>query len=80
MDWGSLTGFALLLTVAIVVLRVLWYWLIILLALGPPSYAGIVVGHFVGIHFDSVGTGLLAAVLVSACLIETVRYSLRRLR
>jgi hypothetical protein len=80
MDWGSLAGFALFLTVAIIVLRLLWYWLIILLVLGPPSYAGIVVGHFVGIHFDSVGTGLVAAVLFSGCFIGTVRYSLRRVR
>jgi hypothetical protein len=80
MDWGSPSGFALLLTVAIIVLRLLWYWLIILLVLGPPTYAGIVAGHFVGVRFDSVGAGLFAAVLVSGCLIETVRYSLRRVR
>lgn len=80
MDWGSLSGFALLLTVAIIVLRLLWYWLIILLVLGPPTYAGIVAGHFVGVQFDSVGAGLFAAVLVSGCLIETVRYSVRRVR
>lgn len=80
MEWGSLAGFALLLTVAIIVLRLLWYWLIILLVLGPPSYAGIVAGHFVGVQFDSVGAGLFAAVLVSTCLIEAVRYSLRRVR
>ena len=39
MDWGSLAGFALLLTMAIIVLRLLWCWLIILLVLGPPTYA-----------------------------------------
>lgn len=80
MDWGSLGGFALLLTMAIIVLRLLWYWLILLLVLGPPTYAGIVVGHFVGVQFDSVGAGLFAEVIVSGCLIETVRYSLRRVR
>ena len=80
MDWGSLAGFALLLTMAIIALRLLWYWLIILIMLGPPTYAGIVAGHFVGVQFDSVGAGLLAAVLISGCLIETVRYSLRRVR
>jgi hypothetical protein len=80
MDWGSLAAFALLLTVAIIVLRLLWYWLIIILVFGPPSYAGILAGHFVGVQFDSVGTGVLAAVLVSGCLIETVRCSLRRVR
>lgn len=80
MDWGSLVGFGLLLTVAIIVLRLLWYWLIVVLVLGPPTYAGIVAGHFVGIQFDSVGAGLFAAVIVSGCLIETVQYSLRRVR
>lgn len=80
MDWGSLAGFALLLTMAITVLRLLWYWLIILIVLGPPTYAGIVAGHFVGVQFDSVGAGLIAASLVSGCLVETVRYSLRRAR
>ena len=80
MDWGSLAGFALLLTMAIIVLRLLWYWLILLMVLGPPTYAGIVAGHFVGVQFDSVGTGLIAAVIVSGCLIETVRYRLRRAR
>ena len=80
MDWGSLAGIALLLTMAITVLRLLWYWLIILIVLGPPTYAGIVAGHFVGVQFDSVGAGLLAAVLVSGCLVEAVRYSVRRVR
>jgi hypothetical protein len=77
MDWGSLAGFALLLTIAIFVLRLLWYWLIALLVLGPPTCAGIVAGHFVGSQLDSIGAGLFAAVIVSGCLIETVRYSLR---
>ena len=80
MDGGSLAGFALLLTMAIMVLRLLWYWLIVLLVFGPPIYAGIVVGHFVGVQFGSVGAALFAAVVVSGGLIETVRYSLRRVR
>lgn len=80
MEWGSFAGFALLLTMAIVVLRLLWYWLIILIILGPPTFAGIVAAHFVGVQFNSVGAGLVAAVVVSGCLIETVRYSLRRVR
>ena len=80
MDWGSLAGFALLLTMAILMLRLLWYWLIVVLVAGPPTYAGTLAGHFVGVQFDSVGAGLLAAVLISGCLIETVRYSLRRVR
>ncbi|MGE0741634.1 MAG: hypothetical protein AB7O98_09845 [Hyphomonadaceae bacterium] len=80
MDWSSLAGFALLLTVAIIVLRLLWYWLIIFLVLGPPSYAGIVAGHFIGAQFGSVGAGLFVAVIVSGCLIETVRSSLRQVR
>lgn len=80
MDWGSLAGFTLLLTMAIVVLRLLWYWLILLIVLGPPTYAGIVAGHFVGVQFDSVGAGVLAAMIVSGCLTEMARYSLRRVR
>lgn len=80
MDWGSLVGFALLLTMLIIVLRLLWHWLVVLLVLGLPTYAGVVVGHFIGMHFDSVGAGLLAAAIVSGCLIETVRYSWRRVR
>jgi hypothetical protein len=80
MDWGSLAGFAILVTMAIIVLRLLWYWLIILIVLGPPTYTGIVAGHFVCVQFGSVGAGLFAAVIVSGCLTETVRYSLRRVR
>lgn len=80
MDWGSLAGFALLLTVAIIVLRLLWYWLIVLLVLGPPTYAGIVAGHFVTVQFDSIGAGLFTAVIVSGCFIEAVRCSLQRVR
>ncbi len=80
MDWGSLIGFALVLTMSIIVLRLLWYWLIILLALGPPTYVGLLVGHFVGVQFDSVGAGLFMTVIVSGCLIEGARFSLRRVR
>jgi hypothetical protein len=80
MDWGLLVGFGLLITMAIIVLRLLWYWLIILFVLGPPTYAGIVAGHFVAVQFDSVGAGFFAAVIVSGCLIETVRFSVRRVR
>ena len=80
MDWGSLVGFGLLITMAIIVLRVIWYWLIILIVLGPPTYAGILAGHFVGVQFDSVGAGLFAAVIVSGYLIEAVRCSLRWVR
>ncbi len=80
MDWGSLAGLALLLTVAIILLRLLWYWLIILIVLGPPTCTGIVAGHFVGVQFDSVGAGVFAAVLASGCLVETVRHSLRWVR
>jgi hypothetical protein len=80
MDWGSLASFALLLTMAIIVLRLLWYWLIILLVLSPPTYAGIVAGHFITVQFGSVGAGLFVAVIVSGCLIEMARYRLRRVR
>jgi len=80
MDWASLAGFAIFLTMAIILLRLLWYWLIILIVLGPPTYAGIVAGHFVGVQFDSVGAGLFVAVIVSGCLVEMARYRLRRVR
>lgn len=80
MDWGSLAALALLLTMSIIVLRLLWYWLIILIVLGPPTYAGVIAGHFVSVQFDSAAAGLVAAVMVSGCLIETVRSSLRRVR
>jgi len=80
MDWGSLAGFALLLTMAITVLRLVWYWLIVLTLLGPPTYVGIVAGYFIGVQFDSVGAGLFAAVIASGGLIEAVRFSLRRVR
>lgn len=80
MDWGSLAALALLLTMSIIVLRLLWYWLIILIVLGPLTYAGVAAGHFVSAQFDSAAAGLLAGVIVSGCLIETLRYSLRRVR
>lgn len=80
MDWGPFAGFALLLTMAIFVLRLLWYWLIVLLVAGPPTYVGIVAGHAISVQFDSIGAGLCAAVIVSGSLSETVRYSLRRVR
>lgn len=80
MDWGSLAALVLLLTMSIIVLRLLWYWLIILIVLGPPTYAGVIAGHFVSVQFDNAAAGLIAAVMVSGCLIETVRSSLRRVR
>lgn len=80
MDWDSLAGFAIVLTMTIIALRLLWYWLVILLVLGPPTYAGVVAGYFVSVEFDSVGAGVLAAVIVSGRLIETIRGSLRQVR
>jgi hypothetical protein len=80
MDWGALAGFTLLLTMVIFALRLLWYWLIVLIVLGPPTYAGIMAGQVVGVHFESMGAGLFTAVIVSGCLIEAVRRGLRRVR
>lgn len=73
MNWGSLLGFALLVTLSILVLRLLWHWLIVLIVLGPAAYAGIVAGHFVSTRFDSLCLGLLAAVLVAGLLADAVR-------
>lgn len=68
MDWVSLAAYALVFTIAVVVLRLFWNWLIILIAYGPTTYVGIVAGHFVGVHSDSVGAGLATTLLVSGCL------------
>lgn len=68
MDWGSLSGFALLLTFAIFVLRILWCWLIILIVLGPPAYAAIVVGDLVAVLVRDIGAGVMAAVVVMGLL------------
>jgi hypothetical protein len=76
-DWDSLIGATLLLTLAIVVLRVLWFWLIILLVFGPPAYAGIVVGHFAGAIARDIGVGLLVAVVVTGLLSELARGAVR---
>jgi hypothetical protein len=78
MDWGSLAGFAVLLTIAVLLLRVLWYWLVALLMLGPPTITGLAIGHFVGVQLNSVGAGIIVAVFVSGCLVEIVRHWLRR--
>ena len=64
MHWGSLVAAALLLTLAIGVLRALHWWLIILLTRGPGAYAGIVVGNFIGTLAHDAGVGLLVAIMV----------------
>lgn len=76
MAWGSLLGLALLLTLAIVVLRALWCWLLVLLVLGPPAYVGIIVGCIAGKLARDIGVGLFAAVVVTALLTTFVRRTL----
>ena len=76
MDWGPPIDFALLLTAAIFVPRALWCWLVILMVLGPPAYAGIVAGHFVSALTNDVGAGLLTAVIMTGMLSAFVRRAL----
>jgi hypothetical protein len=80
MDWGSLIGATLLLTLSIVILRALWCWLLALLVLGPPAYGGIVVGHLVGAQTHSVGLGLLTVVVLVGLLTSAPRAALRGIR
>lgn len=80
MDPGSLLAFALLLSLAIAVLRTPWLWLFALTVLGPSAFAGVVAGHFVGGAFNSVGAGVAVAVVVAGVLGDLSRSALRELR
>lgn len=75
MDW-TLLGAALVLTLVIVVLRVLWCWLAVLLVLGPPAYAGVLVGHLTGTLTHDIGVSLFAAVVSTALLTTLIRRTL----
>ena len=68
MEWGSLTGIALLFTLVIFVLLVLWRWLIILFVLGPPAYAGIIAGNFTNVLTRDIGVAVLVTVVVTGVL------------
>src|SRR5689334_15763173 len=76
-EWGSLIGFALLFTLVIFVLLVLWRWLIMLLVLGPPAYAGIVAGHFTHVLTRDIGVAVLATVVVTGVLTNLARNVVR---
>ncbi|HRE43660.1 MAG TPA: hypothetical protein PKY87_06780 [Terricaulis sp.] len=79
MDWGSVLAAALLISLAILVLRALWCWLIVLIGYGPPALIGLWIGHGTGAALDSFSAGLFAAVLVSGYLTECLHSALRRL-
>lgn len=80
MDWGSVLAAALLISLAILVLRALWFWLIVLIGYGPPALIGLWIGYGTGAALDSFGAGAIAAVLVSGLLTECLHAVLRRLR
>lgn len=80
MDLGSLLTFALLLSLVIALLRTLWLWLLALLVLGPPAFAGVVAGHFIGGAYNSVAAGVAIAVVVAGVLGDVLRSALRQLR
>ncbi len=80
MDLGSFLAFALLLSLAIAVLSILWRWLFALLMLGPPTFAGLAVGHSAGNALDSIAAGVAVAVVVAGVLSDLLRSALRRAR
>lgn len=80
MDWGARVGGAVLLGLVALVLQLLWRLLLGLLVFGPPSYDGVVVGHFVGVQFESARFGFLATLIVAGILGEVVCASLRAVR
>jgi hypothetical protein len=79
MDWGSLVAFALLLSIATLVLHLLWLWAVALLLRGVPAYAGIVAGWHAGSSLGSWAVGLAVAVLVTGLLSTGVSLGLRAL-
>jgi|CXWL01.1.fsa_nt_gi hypothetical protein len=80
MDWGSLVGSAVLLGVIALVLQLLWRLLLGILMFGPPSYGGVIIGHFVGVQSGSAWLGILSAIVAAGLLAELVGASLRSLR
>lgn len=80
MDWGSLVGSAVLLGVVALVLQLLWRLLLGILMFGPPSYCGVIIGHFVGVQSGSAWLGFLSAIAAAGVLGELVCASLRWLR
>ena len=80
MDWGSLAGGVVLLGFIALMLQVLWRLLLGILVFGPPSYGGVIIGHFVGVQSGSAWLGLLCAIVAAGLLGELVCASLRSLR
>ncbi|MGQ0534143.1 MAG: hypothetical protein ACT4OF_15850 [Caulobacteraceae bacterium] len=77
MDCGSLIGFVLLLSIATLVLHLIWFWIVALVLRGAPAYIGIVAGWHVGSSLDSGALGLFVAVLVTGLLSMGVSLGLR---
>jgi hypothetical protein len=80
MDWGSLAGGVVLLGFIALVLQLLWRLLLGILVFGPPSYGGVIIGHFVGVQSDIAWLGFLSAMVSAGLLGELVCASLRSLR
>ena len=77
LDWGPLIENAVALGLAALTLWLLWRLLRLLLVLGPPTYAGIVVGHFIaGLTHDAIA-GLLVAIVIAGLLGEIVSSACR---
>jgi hypothetical protein len=80
MDWGSLVGSVMLLGFVALVLQLLWRLLLGILVFGPPSYGGVIIGHFVGDQSGSAWLGFICATVAAGLLRELVCASLRTLR
>jgi hypothetical protein len=79
-DWGSLVGSAVLLGVIALVLQLLWRLLLGILMFSPPSYCGVIIGHFVGVQSASAWLGFLSAIVAAGVLGELICAWLRWLR
>lgn len=71
MDWGAIIGVATLALIA-AALRLLWRMLVLLLVLGPPSYAGIVLGYAVGTALHDAVAGVVIAVIAAGLISDMV--------
>jgi hypothetical protein len=80
MDWGSLACSVVLLSFIALVLQLLWRLLLGILVFGPPSYGGVIIGHFVGVQSGSAWLGILSSIVAAGLLAELVGASLRSLR
>lgn len=80
MDWGSLVSSVMLLGFVALVLQLLWRLLLSILVFGPPSYGGMITGHFVAVQSGSSWLGFLCAIVAAGLLGDLVCASLRALR